>query len=272
MPGGRLAADTHAVDDAWADLPLFAGLHVRAVAFGQALDRLDLEAAVPLAPGGWGEAVAALASAVAGRSPGRADLDCLVAARPPEGAPALIERTWQRLVGRCLDGHGIPGVLDGEPAATFLLRGREPERAEASVRRHLLRHPTDASGWAVLAHFDPVRGAARSAFHGGPLLSAVDDLAEQVDDDELEPVALWVLPYAWLARRLGLDDLRAALEAEGLAASPPLPIPGDPRAFSWYLLDAGGRPLSADQVGVPEARRRLKQISPAAFRRYLGRT
>ena len=42
-------------------------------------------------------------------------------------------------------------------------------------------------------------------------------------------------------------------------------------AFAWYLLDAGGRRYVGESVGVIEARKRLRQISPAACRRYLAR-
>ncbi len=45
----------------------------------------------------------------------------------------------------------------------------------------------------------------------------------------------------------------------------------DARAFAWHLLDAGGRRYVGQSVGVIEARKRLPQISPAAFRRYLAR-
>jgi hypothetical protein len=48
-------------------------------------------------------------------------------------------------------------------------------------------------------------------------------------------------------------------------------VPGDAKAFAWYLLDAGGRPFGPDSVGVIEARKRLQRISPAGFQRYLAR-
>jgi hypothetical protein len=84
-------------------------------------------------------------------------------------------------------------------------------------------------------------------------------------------VAPWLLSYAWFAHRVGIEEIRAALDAERMLATPPLAVPNDARAFAWYLLDAGGRRYVGKSVGVVEARERLQRISPAAFRRYLAR-
>jgi hypothetical protein len=92
-----------------------------------------------------------------------------------------------------------------------------------------------------------------------------------VEEDELEPVGPWLLPYGWFSGDITLRDIALALEAEGLLSTPPLPVPGDARAFAWYLLDAGGRRFSSESVGVVEARARLQRISPVAFRRYLAK-
>jgi hypothetical protein len=76
------------------------------------------------------------------------DLDALVRCRSADW-PAVLERTWQRLVGRRLDAHGIPQTLDDQPAAAHLLRGGERERSWKSIGRHLQHHPRDARGWEL---------------------------------------------------------------------------------------------------------------------------
>ncbi len=154
------------------DLPLFHGPHIPRIRFEQALDRLDLRAAMAVAPQPWQAAVEELAAVLdqAG-SPARIDADVLARCRH-DGWPASLERTWQRLMGLRLDGRGVPGSYGGELAAAFLLRAGESDRAQASVQRHLHYHPRDTRGWELLAHFEPVRGAARCGFHGGPALAA----------------------------------------------------------------------------------------------------
>jgi hypothetical protein len=252
------------------DLPLFTGSHIQQIRFERALDRLDLAAAVASAPDEWRDAVAALRDALGSKGLAGADLTALRRARR-EDWPASLERAWQRLVGRYLDAHGVPGVLEGELAAAFLLRAGERTRAVDSVRRHLLYHPRDARGWELLAGFEPVRAAVRCAFHGGPVLDAAWELVDAIEEDEVSPPADWLLSYAWFARTVGLDEIAAALSAEGVLAAPPMPMPGDGRAFAWFLLDAGGRPLGPGSQGVVAARERLQRISPMAYRRYLQR-
>jgi hypothetical protein len=253
------------------DLPLFHGPHIPRIRFELALDRLDLHAAVAMAPQRWQAAVEALAAVVdrAG-TPARIDVEALARCRC-DGWPAVLEQTWQRLMGRSLDGRGVPGTYGGELAAAFLLRADERTRARDSLHRHLQYHPRDSRGWQLLTSFEPVRGAARCGFHGGPLLDAAGDLIDLVREDGLLPAERWLLPYAWFTHRIDLDEMRDALEAEHLLARPPLVLPGDARAFAWYLLDAGGRRYVGQSVGVIEARKRLQQISAAAFRRYLAR-
>jgi hypothetical protein len=253
-----------------ADLPLFSGPHLPRIRFARALDRLDLRGALADAPAEWRDAVEALTMAVGSGWPARAELQRLLACRRQDW-PGDLERAWQRLVGRCLDARGIPGSLDGEPAAAFLLRGGERERAERSIRRHLARHPRDAAAWQLLAEFDPLRGAARCAFHGGQVIEAAGPLLDLIAEDEHERPGPWLLSYAWFERAVDLDEIARALAAEAMLTRPPLLMPGDAHAFAWYLLDARGRPLGRDSVGVREARERLQRISPAAFRRYLAR-
>jgi hypothetical protein len=249
-------------------LPLFDGPHVPRIRFEHALARLDLRSAAADAPPEWRPLVEELADAAEDGPHPR--LQRLVGLRR-SAWPPLLERTWQRLVGRCLDGHGIPQVLAGEPAAAYLLRGGEHARAGRSIRRHLRHHPHDPRGWAVLAEFEPVRGAARCGFHGGAVLECAGGLIDLIREDEISPVGPWLLVYGWFVDAIPIDEVARALEAEGTLTRPPLPIPGDAHAFSWYLLEARGRPLGADAVGVLEARRRLQRISPVAFRRYLAR-
>ncbi|MBI4514867.1 MAG: hypothetical protein HY699_03500 [Deltaproteobacteria bacterium] len=258
--------------DELSDLPLFSGPHIPRVRFENALARLDVRAAVADTPAQWREAVTAMAMALGTGGPARADLEGLRRAWRP-GWPLVIERTWQRLVGLRLDAHKIPRSLDGEPAAAFLLRGGDVARAELSLRRHLAHQPHDARAWELFADFEPVRGAARCAFHGGPVLeAAVAALLDAIAEDELPtPPGPWLLAYGWFAHKLDLDDIARAVSAEGEIAAVPLPVIGDAKAFAWYLLDAGGRPLGHQSVGVIEARARLQRISPAAFRRYLAR-
>jgi hypothetical protein len=259
------------MSDGTSDLPLFHGPHIPRIRFEQALDRLDLRAAVEAAPEPWQAAVETLAVVLdqAG-TPARTDIEALACCRC-DGRPAALQQTWERLMGLRLDGRGVPGTYGGELAAAFLLRAGERARARNSLSRHLDYHPRDTRGWELLARFEPVRGAVRCGFHGGPLLEAAGDLIDRVREDAMRPVERWLLPYAWLAHHIDLDELRNALDAENLLARPPLVLPGDARAFAWYLLDAGGRRYVGQSVGVIEARKRLRQISPAAFRRYLVR-
>jgi hypothetical protein len=258
------------VDDDSGDLPLFSGGHIPRIRFERALERLDFEAALLDAAAEWRDAVAVMRDAVGASGIAGADLAALRRVHAA-GWPAPLERAWLRVVGRHLDAHGVPGVLDGELAAAFLLRAGERERAESSVRRHLSYHPCDARGWRILAEFEPLRAAARCAFHGGPVLDVAGELLDAISEDEVSPVGDWLLAYAWFARAVGLDDLAAALWAEGILAAPPMPMPGDGRAFTWFLLDAGGRPLGPGSKGVVAARERLQRVSPVAYKRYLRR-
>jgi hypothetical protein len=269
---GLLACQTIGLmTDDLAALPLFNGPHIPRIRFERALRELDIRGAIADAPEELRGAVVELAAALPREGEGvLADLDRLVRCHH-DGWPELLEQTWNRLVGRHLDGRGIPGVLNGEPAAVYLLRGGEYQRARESIQRHLSRHPRDVKGWAVFAHFAPVLGAARCAFHGGPVLEVASRVSEEVLEDEGAPVGPWLLSYGWFSGHVALEDIAQALEVEGLLSAPPLPLPGDPRAFAWCLLDAGGRPLGHGSVGVVEARRRLQRISLAAFRRYLAR-
>src|SRR5260370_13394714 len=119
------------------DLPLFHGPHIPRIRFEQALNSLDLHAAAAAAPHPWQAAVEALAAVLdrAG-TPARIDVEAL-ARRRCDGWPAALEETWQRLMGRSLDGRGVPGTYEGELAAAFLLRAGEHARARDSLLRHL---------------------------------------------------------------------------------------------------------------------------------------
>ena len=250
-----------------ATLSLFFGPHVASFRFEAALEALDLDVALADCPDDQRQGLDVLCLAAAG---GRSALDALVAARRPDW-DARIEPAWQRLVGRALDGRGIPGVLDGEPAAAFLLRGGEQDRARQSLDRHLARKPADARAWALAVSFQGVLAAVRCVYHGGPLLPEVEPLRDLVEEDEQPEVEHWILAYAWLGGEVGLADLAAALTAA--RQTRPLPLPGDGAAFAWTIVEAqdfrgSGLALDPDLV---RARRRLQRISPAAFRRYLAR-
>jgi hypothetical protein len=69
------------MDDADATLPLFEGAHIPRIRFENALERLDLRAALADAPAALREAVAAMAAAVGDKGPAHADLDALVRCR-----------------------------------------------------------------------------------------------------------------------------------------------------------------------------------------------
>jgi hypothetical protein len=263
---------TPLVNDDLSDLPLFNGPHIPRVRFERALETLDLRSAVVDAPPEWLDAVAEMAAALEERGTlARVDLDRLLRCRR-KGWPDALERTWQKLVGLRLDSHGVPGKMGTELAAEFLLRGGEPDRAHASLRRYLEYHPRDAQAWEALTRFERIPAAVRCAFHGGGLLlDVVGDLVDAVEEDEHAPAGAWLLSYAWFSGGIDMDEVARALAAEDLLGRPPLPVPGDARAFAWYLVDAGGRPYGQDSVGVVEARERLQRISRVAFARYLKR-
>jgi hypothetical protein len=258
------------------DLPLFHGDHVPGVRFERALAALDLSAALADCPARWRPALTEMAGAVAGGDSGRADLARLLSARSP-GWPPELERTWQRLVGRRLDGFGIPERFGDELAAEYLLRGGERHRAEASLRRHLRYHPADARAWALLAPFEPLPAAARAGFHLGAKVRVpvelVPAVVDAVEDDEHAEVAPWLVAYAWLTGALGTPELVEAVDAEGLRDRPML-LPDGAHAFTFYLVEAETFRCSSGATSAEgvEARRRLKRISPSAYTRYLRRT
>jgi hypothetical protein len=196
------------------------------------------------------------------------EVPAIVAARV-EGWPEPVDRAWHRLLGRALDRHGIPGVLDGEPAATWLLRGGERERARRSLARHLLHHPADPVAWRVAVTFEGLPAAARCAFHGGPVLPELDPVAEPLEEDEQEDIAAWGLAYAWLLGQVGTPLLAEAVSAARLER--PLPIAGDGRGFTYLLVETEHEGPGPPSPQVVEARRRLRVISPRAFQRYLDR-
>ena len=125
------------MSDATSDLPLFHGPHIPRIRFEQALDCLDLRAAVEAAPEPWQAAVETLAVVLeqAG-TPARTDIEALARCRC-DGWPASLQQTWERLMGLRLDGRGVPGTYGGELAATFLLRAGKIARARDSLSRHL---------------------------------------------------------------------------------------------------------------------------------------
>jgi hypothetical protein len=244
-------------------LSLFDGSHIPRLRFERALAGLDLEAALADAPAACRAPLLEMRAALGQRSIADGDLDALVRCRR-KNWPAEIERTWQRLVGLRLAASSVPGTLDGEPAGAFLRRGGDHDAARQALERHLRTSPRDVGVWEVLAAYDPIRSAARCAFHGGPVLEQlVGTLLDAIEEDELQPAAPWLLVFAWFDHQLALPDLAAALEAEGLNEAP-APTAGDARAFAWHVVQAGAGTST-------DTRRVLKQISPAAFRRYLAR-
>jgi hypothetical protein len=91
------------------ELPLFHGPHVPAVRFRNAMEDLDLRAALSGCPAEWSGVLREMAAAQKSAG-GRPDRKQLLNARRDDW-PELFERTWQRLMGRALDSRGIPGVL-----------------------------------------------------------------------------------------------------------------------------------------------------------------
>jgi len=249
------------------DLPLFDGPHVPRVRFRNAMARLDLWGALADCPTRWRGVLQAMARAWAPRDGGACDREALIDCRRADW-PEEIEQAWQLAVGRSLDSEKIPAVAGGEPAAAFLLRAGEREEARVSLERHLAARPRDWSGWALMAELKPIRGAARCGFHGGPVLEAAGDIVDLVEDDGLEPVAEWILPYAWFVGALSMVEIQKAVSAE-VGVDPPAVTIGDARAFAWYLCAATVPSFAGESLPVLRARQRLKSISPVAFQRSL---
>ena len=249
-------------------LALFQGTPDTRSRLERALAALNLQAALADAPPDWLRPLKDMAWALEGHSPGSVDPERLAHIHQP-GWPAPLEHTWQRLMGRALDGHGIPGVFHGEPAAAFLLRGGEEVRAEASIRRHLFHHPRDTHAWCVLAHFEPAWGAARCAWHGGPLLDGAARAAAAVRADGLSPPGDWLLVYAWFIGDLSMEQVRETLACEGSDEQARLPLAGQGRTFTTYVVQAEAlRAAGGDPSSLLEA---LERISPPAARRYARR-
>ncbi|MBN1336039.1 MAG: tetratricopeptide repeat protein [Deltaproteobacteria bacterium] len=243
-------------------LPLFDGGDLASTRFSEALRALDLAAATALAPPAWRPVVETWARALG--VPGHPDLPALHTARPPDH-PALVV-AWNRLLGRALDSHGIPGVLGDEVAAAFLLRGGETDRARASLARHLRFHPDDPRAWALMVRFEGLPAAVRCGFHGGPLVDEVGDLVEVITADGLENPRAWLPAYAWLNGLVDLEAVKAALNAERPHRQATLPLPGDGRAFAADLVRAECTRLKGEDD--PEVLSRMEAAGPAAFRRY----
>ncbi|MBN1334396.1 MAG: tetratricopeptide repeat protein [Deltaproteobacteria bacterium] len=255
-----------------AQVLLFSGPHVPETRCRDALDRLDIPAALADAPEAWHAPLAALGGALGSRGSGPHAVERLVACHG-SGWPPEVERAWQRLVGRSLDHPSKPRSWDGDPAAAFLLRGGETDAARASLDQHLRVHPADASAWHVMARIVPLPAAARCAFHGGPVLPPLDDLVDLPEEDAVAPISRWMISYAFIADLVPRTVLEDALRAEDRFDAVPLAMPGDATAFAWYLVAEEKRratPMPGG-VGPMVARRALQQISAPTFRRYLGR-
>lgn len=242
-------------------LSLFAGDHIPGVRFRVALADLDLATAVRFAPDGSQADVERLEAA----SRAGVARSCRI-----DGSAAEVRRAWVRLVARELEAMDPPGAHDGALAADWFARGGEPERARASAIRSTTAAPADPAGWAALGRLGDVPAMLRCAFHGGPVADhpAILDLAALIEEDGAEEVGPWLLPYAVMARRVGVDLLREVLAAAGLEGQRPLPLPGDPMAFAcWMRVAEDARRTGHADL---DARRRLRAVSPAAFARYLG--
>ena len=248
-------------------LDLFLGPHVPQVRFEGALDRLDLDGALPCAPEEWREATAAFAAAA--RIPARRPRMAALGAARVHGWPAALERAWQRLVGRALDRRPTPETWQGEPAGAYLLRGGEEDAATLSLHAYLAAHPSDAVAWATLSALDPFPAAVRAAFHGGPTSPVLEPACDAMEEDGIPPSRGWTLVYALLTRLIGDPVVEAALAAEALDGTRPLPVRGDGLAFAIYLLEAEQvrrtGELGPDEIRV---RRALQGIHPGAFQRY----
>jgi hypothetical protein len=93
--------------------------------------------------------------------------------------------------------------------------------------------------WRRCATYTERDGRRRSSGRGS---ASSEDTSMRTGCPVCSRMSSQLLTYAWFARAVGLDELAAALSAEGILAAPPMPLPGDGRAFAWFLLDAGGGP------------------------------
>jgi len=251
-------------------LDLFNGPHIPRVRFEQALEALDFPTALLNAPEDDYDSVAELSLAVLPHGPHRADLELLSRAFRPDWSDAL-DRAWHRVVGLRLTHTDKPGTFNGKPAGYYLLRGGLIEEARRALFRHVHAFPRDTQAWALLAGFAPLLAAVRCAFHGGPVLTELEDIVEYVQHDELEPLKSWVLPYAYLFGGLTLGELGDALAAEGLTDADALPASDPGRRFAFWLRAAEERRMTEPENIPITIRRRLRDISGRAFRRYLNR-
>jgi len=227
-------------------------------AFTAALDRDDLARAVLLAPAALHPLVAALVAAAAIPQADRRLVQLLGLAIP--AAASAVRAARERQIAAVLDSRDPPGTLAGCPAGWYWALGGQPERARASVRRHLAAHPDDASAWELLAQFEPLRAHALIAFMGGPIDPAAMGLLADCDDDL--PPAYWLAVYGWLAGEVSTADLRLVLGDDGGRLDP---VAGDGRAFAAWIVEAERDP------GDLQARRALKAIHAPTFQLWLRR-
>jgi quercetin dioxygenase-like cupin family protein len=71
------------------------------------------------------------------------------------------------------------------------------------------------------------------------------------------PVERWLLPYAWFAHHIDLEELRNALDAEHLLVRPPLVLPGDAQTGIWCLGGSRSCVIRASQQEIPMPRKEV---------------
>ena len=277
--GTRLAAASSMTRNAAGGLPLFEGPHLRARRLADAIRRRDLRDAAANAQSPEDrQSFERLKAVVEDDLPMGLKLGRLVSIREA-GWSGDVERAWQLSVGDLLDTKAPPACLRNEPAGAFFLRGGEPKQALQSLERYVARKPKDARAWELLATItlpdrreaERVRDAAvaRCGFHCDVTLEQVSsqllDVIDVIKEDDIESPAPWLLAYAWFADLIEVHDIEVALDAEGITNQGQLPFHDESRAFAWHLVQ------TLRNAGADNDRKRLREISPRAYRRYLDR-
>jgi hypothetical protein len=252
-------------------LDLFDEVRLQSERLEAAIEAQDFERALPDAPSEWVPALREIVRLLhkEGLSPRLAVK--LLRIQDPSWTERM-ERAWRLLVGRCLDASQPPAELQGEIAASWLLRGGREDLAKRSLERHLEARPAEPRIWSVAARFQAFPAQVRCYFHGGEPGDDLDEILDLIDQDQLPSPRRWSLVYAFIAGRIDRQDIEDALSAEDLLLQGPVPLPESAEAFAWYLLaeDGARRGRLPGSPSPVEARRTLQRISPRTFQRFMG--